>query len=107
MRGGMIFKEHDGVKTWIKVELAEGVSTPRASEGATRWKRLDAIKNVEIYPCHQFGTESRKTEFAILVYVDGVKYFASTDLFNADATQIMETELLDAIEKSLARGLEH
>ena len=48
MSSGMIFKEHDGVKTWIKVELAEGVSTPRASEGATRWKRLDAIKDVEI-----------------------------------------------------------
>jgi hypothetical protein len=39
--------------------------------------------------------------------VDGVKYFGSTDLFNADAIQIMKAELLDAIEKSLARGLEH
>ena len=107
MSSGMIFKEHDGVKTWIKVELAEGVSKPRASEGATRWKRLNAIKDVEVYPCHQFGADRRKTEFAILVYVDGVKYFASTDLFNADATQIMEAELLDAIEKSRARGLEH
>ena len=107
MSSGMIFKEHEGVKTWIKVELAEGVSKPRASEGATRWKRLNAIKDVEVYPCHHFGAESRKTEFAILVYVDGVKYFASTDLFNADATQIMEAELLDAIEKSRARGLEH
>jgi hypothetical protein len=49
----------------------------------------------------------RKTEFAILVYVDGVKYFASTDLFNADAVQIMEEELSSAIEKSRARALEH
>lgn len=107
MSSGMIFKEHDGVKTWIKVELAEGVSTPQATEGVARWKRLDAIKDVEICPCHQIGEESRKREFAIAVYVDGVKYFVSTDQFNAGAVQIMEEELSSAIEKSRARGLEH
>jgi hypothetical protein len=80
---------------------------PRAIEGVARWKRFDAIKDGEVYSRHQIGAEQRKTEFAIAVCVDGVKFFASADLFNADAIQLMEAELLAAIEKSLARGLEH